>query len=111
MKKVSTNHEGNISTSFYSDEQAKTISVGRSLDHSGILKKNKELYNLNDGYNKRKDLKRVASIPILVLEIWAKEYNGSSNWFSLPTEVQKSIMKKKLNSNEFQLFRTAKGRL
>jgi hypothetical protein len=54
---------------------------------------------------------RVASIPTLVLEIWSKEYNGNSNWFALPSDVQKKILKKKLNSSEFQMFRTAPGRL
>ena len=61
--------------------------------------------------SKSKDLKRIASVPTLVLEIWAKEYNGSNNWFALPKDVQNKIMKKKLNSSEFLLFRTAPGRL
>jgi hypothetical protein len=56
-------------------------------------------------------MKRVASIPTLALSVWANEYNGSSNWFALPKEVQKQILKKKLNSNEFKYFRTAEGRL
>tara|TARA_R100001163_G_C4980938_1_gene137113 strand:+ start:155 stop:490 length:336 start_codon:yes stop_codon:yes gene_type:complete len=111
MKKVSVDNNGVVSTAFYSDEKNKTISVGRSMNHQSVLDHNKKLYNLNDGYNKKRDLKRVASIPIIVLEVWAKEYNGSSNWFSLPKEVQKSIMKKKLNSNEFQLFKTAHGNI
>ena len=76
-----------------------------------IVEHNKKLYSHNNGYSKSKDLKRVASIPTLVLEIWSKEYNGNSNWFALPSDVQKKILKKKLNSSEFQFFRTAPGRL
>jgi hypothetical protein len=33
------------------------------------------------------------------------------NWFGLPKDVQKKILKKKLNSNEFQYFKTAEGNL
>ena len=60
---------------------------------------------------RNEDLKRVASIPTLALQVWANEYNGTNNWFALPKEVQKKIMKKKLNSSEFKYFRTAEGRL
>ena len=53
----------------------------------------------------------MASIPILALQIWAEEYNGDNNWFSLPKVIQNKILKKKLNSNEYQYFKTAKGNL
>ena len=56
-------------------------------------------------------MKRVASIPTLALSVWANEYNGTNNWFGLPKEVQKQILKKKLNSNEFRYFKTAEGNL
>ena len=39
---------------------------------------NKKLYTQNDGYSPDKGLKRVASIPTIILEIWAKEYNGKA---------------------------------
>jgi len=71
----------------------------------------KELLNLNDGYSKSRDLKRVASIPTIALSVWANEYNGDSNWFALPKEVQNKILKQKLNSNEFRYFKTAEGKL
>jgi hypothetical protein len=56
-------------------------------------------------------MKRVASIPPLILAIWAKEYNGTNNWFQLPKDIQRKIMRTKLNSNEFRYFRTAEGNL
>nr|ADD96566.1 hypothetical protein [uncultured organism MedDCM-OCT-S11-C359] len=58
-------------------------------------------------------MKRVASIPTIALEVWAKEYDpyGDGNWFALPKEVQSKILKLKLNSNEFKYFRTAEGRI
>jgi|TARA_R100000458_G_scaffold59777_1_gene71716 hypothetical protein len=96
---------------FILDENEKKIVVKEEVNIDSHLKNNKALYNLNDGYSKSRDLKRVASIPTLALQVWANEYNGSNNWFALPKETQKKIMKKKLNSNEFKYFRTAEGRL
>ena len=85
------------------------LTIKNSQDVDPILQKNKRLYNLNDGYSKSKDLKRVASIPSLVLQLWAKEYNGTNNWFAIPHIERKRILKLKLNSSEFRYFRTASG--
>lgn len=96
---------------FLLDSQDKQIVIKEEVNINSHLKHNKELYNLNDGYSKSRELKRVASIPTLALQVWANEYNGTTNWFALPKEVQNKIMKKKLNSNEFQFFRTAGGKI
>ena len=96
---------------FLLDSQDKQIVIKEEIKIDSHLKHNKELYNLNDGYSKSRELKRVASIPTLALQVWANEYNGTKNWFALPAEVQKQIMKKKLNSNEFRYFKTAEGNL
>jgi hypothetical protein len=77
-----------------------------------LLKRNKELYNHDKGYiSAAKEMKRVASVPPLILAIWTKEYNGTNNWFQLPKDIQRKIMRTKLNSNEFRYFRTAEGNL
>ena len=57
------------------------------------------------------DMRRVASIPPIILQIWTKEYNGTRNWWALPKEVQKQIMRVKLNSSDFRYFRTSEGSL
>jgi hypothetical protein len=101
--------DGLMTTTYHSDSDK--VVIERNIDYKPIIEHNKKLYSHNNGYSKSKDLKRVASIPTLVLEIWSKEYNGNSNWFALPSDVQKKILKKKLNSSEFQMFRTAPGRL
>ena len=103
--------DGLQTTTYNLDEQEKRVVVKEETNIDPHLKQNKRLYNLNDGYSKTRDLKRVASIPILALQVWANEYNGTNNWRALPKEVQKDIMKKKLNSNEFKYFRTAEGRI
>jgi len=103
--------EGLVKTTYHSDDSNKQVVIERNVDYKPIIDHNKKMYNHNDGYSKSRDLKRVASIPTLVLELWNKEYNGTGNWFALPKEVQQKILKKKLNSSEFQYFRTAPGRL
>ena len=103
--------DGLKKTTFSTDEKEKKIVIKHEVNIDPHLKHNKRLLNDGDGYSKSRDLKRVASIPTLALSVWAKEYNGDGNWFALPKEVQNKILKTKLNSNEFQYFKTAEGKL
>ena len=103
--------DGLQKTTYMKDDMEGKIITKEEVDITPHLDHNKKLLNLNDGYSKSRDLKRVASIPTLALSVWAKEYNGDSNWFALPKEVQNKILKTKLNSNEFQYFKTAEGKL
>ena len=103
--------DGLQKTTYLKDDMDGNIAIKEQVDITSHLKHNKILTNLNDGYSKSRELKRVASIPTLALQVWANEYNGSRNWFGLPKDVQKKILKKKLNSNEFQYFKTAEGNL
>jgi|TARA_R100001594_G_scaffold123517_1_gene159958 hypothetical protein len=106
-----TQIDGLSKTTFIGDELEKKIAIKEELNIDSHLKHNKELYNSNDGYSPSRELKRVASIPILALQIWAKEYNGQNNWWAIPKDEQNKILKKKLNSGEYQYFKTAKGNL
>ena len=99
-------------TTLYIQESDGKLTINNQQNVNPLLKRNKELYNHDNGYlSKAKEMKRVASVPPLVLQIWAKEYNGSNNWFGLPKEIQRKIMRTKLNSSEFRYFRTAEGSL
>jgi len=103
--------DGLKKTTYIKDDIDGKIVTKEEVNIKPHLEHNKRLFTLNDGYSKSRDMKRVASIPTIALQVWAKEYNGSNNWFGLPKDVQKNILKKKLNSNEFQYFRTAEGKL
>ena len=112
MKKISEETNKNI-TETYLDNGNDGVVQKRSLDVSSILENNKRLYNQNDGYSPDKGLKRVATIPTIILEIWTKEYHkdqNKGNWFELPKEVQQKILREKLNSSDYRYFRTASGR-
>ena len=112
MGKVrSVEHNAGITTRYIQESDGK-LTINNQQNVNPLLKRNKELYNHDDGYlSKEREMKRVASIPPLVLQVWAHEYNGSRNWFALPKEIQRKIMRTKLNSSEFRYFRTAEGSL
>ena len=103
--------DGLKQTTYSKDDMEKKIIIKEQVNIDPHLKHNKSLYTQDDGYSKSRELKRVASIPTIALSVWAKQYNGDSNWFGLPKEVKKRILKEKLNSNEFRYFRTAEGNL
>ncbi len=95
----------------YIKESDGKLTINNQQDLNPLMKKNKRLYTLNDGYTASRDMRRVASVPPIILQIWSKEYNGTNNWWGLPKEIQKKIMRTKLNSNEFRYFRTSEGSL
>ena len=104
-------NNGLVSETFTGTE--KGVIQERKINHKPILDHNKKLYTQNDGYSPDKGLKRIASIPLIILEIWAKEYNkdqNNGNWFALPKDVQTKILKEKLNSSDYRYFRTAPGK-
>ena len=103
--------DGLKKTTYMKDDIDGKIVTKEEINITPHLQHNKRLLNLNDGYNKSRDMKRVASIPTIALQVWAKEYNGANNWFGLPKETQQKILKQKLNSSEFRYFRTAEGKL
>ena len=110
MKKE-TQVDGLNKTTFIKEEMDEKVAIVEEQNITPHLKYNKELYNHNDGYSKSRSWKRVASVPTLALQIWAKEETGDNNWFRIPKETQNKILKKKLNSNEYQYFKTAPGNI
>ena len=112
MRKILEETDKHITETFLDNDKDGIIQE-RSLDIEPIIENNKKLFNHNDGYSSDKGRKRIASIPVVILEIWCKEYHkdqNKGNWFELPQETQKKILKEKLNSSEFRYFRTAEGK-
>ena len=104
-------NDGLKQTTIIGDDTEKKIAVLEKMNIDPHLKHNKALLNSNNGYTKDKSFKRVASIPILALQIWAKEETGQNNWWGLSKEEQNKILRKKLNSSEYKYFRTAEGKI
>ena len=111
MAKVrATDWDAGVKTRYIQESDGK-LTINSQQDLNPLLERNKKLYTLNDGYTPSKDMRRIASVPPIMLQIWTKEYNGTRNWWALPKETQKKIMRTKLNSSEFKYFRTSEGSL
>ena len=95
----------------YIQESDGKLTINNQQNLNPLLERNKKLYTQNDGYTASRDMRRIASVPPIILQIWAKEYNGTRNWWALPKATQKKILRVKLNSNEFRYFKTSEGRL
>ena len=112
MSKVrATEWNADASQTKYIKESDGKLTINNQQNLNPLMKRNKELYTSNDGYTASRDMRRIASVPPIILQIWTKEYNGTRNWWALPKEIQKKIMRQKLNSSEFRYFRTSEGSL
>ena len=112
MRKISQEVNKNITETFL-DNGNEGVVQKRSLDIKPIIENNKRLYNQNDGYSPDKGLKRIATIPTIILEIWTKEFHkdqNKGNWFDLPKVIQQKILREKLNSSDYRYFRTSSGK-
>lgn len=79
--------------------------IERAQDCTPILDHNKALANDGDGYSSDRTLRRVASIPLVVVEMWMNE---GINIFD-PNHAD--AIKRKLNDPDNLYLRTAPGRL
>ena len=95
----------------YIQESDGKLTVNNQQNLNPLIERNKKLYTQNDGYTASRDMRRIASVPPIILQIWTKEYNGTNNWWALPKETQQKIMKTKLNSSDFRYFKTSEGSL
>jgi hypothetical protein len=79
-----------------------SMDVAMTQDVTDILERNKAMATENDGFNKARDLRRVATIPEAVAAKWRDE-----GWY--PHDKKK--LAEKLNSAEWAWLRTAEGNL
>ncbi len=75
-------------------------------DAEPILESNKAAATHNDGYAPSRELRRAASIPLIVILKWLNE----EGWFALDPACADKL-KEKLNSSDYRYLRTAPGRL
>ena len=107
MTKVrATEWDEGVKTRYIQESDGK-LTINNQQNLNPLLDRNKKLYTQNDGYTASRDMRRIASVPPIILQLWTKEYNGSNNWWALPKETQKKIMRTKLNSSDFRYFKTS----
>ena len=92
----------------YIRDDGVTTEILSSADVTAHLEQNKAMANHNDGYSPSRELRRVASIPAIVILKW-KEELGVDFYSSDPEQKRK--VRQLLNSSEYQFLRTAPGRI
>jgi len=75
-------------------------------DATPFLEANKIAATHNDGYSPSRELRRAASIPLILILKWLNE----EGWFALDPACEDKL-KEKLNSSDYRYLRTAPGRL
>lgn len=79
-------------------------------DVAPMLERNKAMATHNDGYSQDRTLRRVASIPYVIMHKWLNE----EGWWAMDADKDPGVARKlaaKLNSNEYLYLRTAEGRV
>lgn len=89
-------------------DDGKTTEMLATADVTDHLEQNKAMMNHNDGYSPSRELRRVASIPAIIILKW-KEELGVDFYSSDPEQKRK--VRQLLNSNEYLFLRTAPGRV
>lgn len=95
-----------IETRLHYDWAEENLVVERRQDVEPILNFNKKLYTHNDGYSPDRTLRRVASIPNVVIEQWETQEG-----INVYTKEGWERVKRKLNDPDYLFLRTAPGRI
>ena len=77
----------------------------KTQDVEPFFENNKALYNAGDGYSPSRELRRAASIPMVVVEQWLSE------GIDIFDPNHKEAVRRKLNDPENRFLRTAPGKL
>ena len=91
------------------DKATSKLVVKKSQDTQSILRQNK--ISRNHTQEQKGEFQRIAQIPLIALQIKTKELFGHSNYHKLHKDDQRDIIKKMINSNEFQNFRVGSKKL
>lgn len=99
--------DNGVSSTFHYDSDGDRTTVQTVQDVEPILENNKRLQTLNDGYNADRTMKRIASIPLVVVQQWMQE--DGVNWLALPKAEKAVYLRRKLNDPQWRYLRTSEG--
>lgn len=109
-KKQLLDADGGVIQTLTYDDAEKTTTIETIQDVDPILENNKRLQSLNDGYSPSRELRRVASVPHVVILDWCKKdgipfRDFIRNWRRNP--AYKSWFFRKLHDADNRAFLTA----
>lgn len=96
-----------VHTIFHHDEFDDLSYIQQVQDVEPLLDENKGLQNMIDGYSPSRELRRIASIPVTVLDMWGKA--DGVFWHSMAKREFTAWVYPKLRDPENSAFRTCTG--
>lgn len=98
--------DNGVETIVHHDDDGDRLIIERAQDVQPILDHNKRLFTHNDGYSPSRELRRVASIPLVVVEKWLRE-----DGIDVFNKDHAEAVRRKLNDPAYAHLRTAPGRV
>jgi len=100
----------NSNQDIHVDKATRKLVVKHTQDTTPILQANKISRN-HRASEQKGEFQRIAQIPLIALQVKCKELFGHSNWWKIHKDDQRAIIKKMINSNEFENFRVGDKKL
>ena len=108
MRRHLDQHAG-VTTTFHYDEDGDKSIIETTQDVEPILEANKAMQADGDGYTPSRDLKHIASIPLVIVQKWMEE--DGVNFLALGKPEKRAYLRRKLNDPEYLYLRTSPGKL
>ncbi len=87
------------------DQAENRFTLHLDADIEPVIDKNKRMANMNDGYSSKREWRRIATIPLVVIELWKNTYGV--NPLSRGNE---KLLRRLLNDPDLRGLRTSPGR-
>lgn len=92
-------------TVFHWDESGERYIIERHQDVEPILQENREKRLADDGYTKDRTMKRIAQIPLIIVEKWIKE-----DGFNAMDPNDSEALMQKLDDPDWSYLKTSEGK-
>jgi len=89
---------------FHYNEENGAMTIETRQDVEPILNANKRAMNDGDGYTPSRDMKRIASIPLNIVELWKEKYG-----IDLFNKNHAQGVRRLLNDPDWRYLRTSGG--
>lgn len=98
-------HAAGWAETLHFDEGEGTFTINRVDDVAPVLDANRRTHLHGDGYSPSRELRHIASIPPLVVEVWKKQYGVD------PLRPEhRGLLRRLLNDPDNRFLRVSEGR-
>ena len=107
MTTTHTFRDNDETVRFEHDDQTGQVVVKRTTKVGPILNNNKALQTENDGYSPSRELRRVANVPVVMLENWCREAGISVRHFMANRRHYQKWLRRKIYDPDNRFVLTA----